>query len=185
MNELLQLALIVIVALLFMQIHFHKKYFVDKLRQDLFRIRDELFQYAARGGIAFDHPAYTMARTYLNGSIRYAERLSLIKFSVSGFVLGRHKSIFIADIENRLKGISPDQRSRIDSALNEATALTIFYIVDKNVVTFLLSRFLRTINKAKSIFKLTKVRDLLSKQYEEQYIDAIYSEGSIDQHKVA
>lgn len=49
----------------------------DEFRQKLFAIRDELFDFAADGGIPFEHPAYCTLRADVNRLIRFAERLSL------------------------------------------------------------------------------------------------------------
>lgn len=58
----------------------YRKYSVDKFRQEVFALRDELFDYAAEGHVPFDHPAYTMLRTTMNGFIRFGHRLSLWQF---------------------------------------------------------------------------------------------------------
>ena len=50
---------------------------LDSFRQNMFAIRDELFDFAADGNIAFDHPAYMMLRNQMNGFIRYAHHLTV------------------------------------------------------------------------------------------------------------
>lgn len=55
---------------------FVKDYRLDALRQRLFRLRGELFDYAASGAIAFDHPAYGMLRARINRLIRFAHRFT-------------------------------------------------------------------------------------------------------------
>ena len=57
----------------------YRDYRADSLRQDLFEIRDELFDQAASGLVDFDEPAYDMLRETLNGNIRFAHRLSLLR----------------------------------------------------------------------------------------------------------
>jgi hypothetical protein len=49
---------------------------LDEFRQRVFIVRDELFDFAAAGGIAFDHPAYKLLRQSMNGFIRYAHQLT-------------------------------------------------------------------------------------------------------------
>ena len=51
-------------------------YFIDKFRSRLFELRGEIFQFAANGNIAFDHPTYTTLRSTINGMPRFAHRLS-------------------------------------------------------------------------------------------------------------
>jgi hypothetical protein len=48
----------------------------DMFRQQMFALRDELFDFAAEGHIAFDHPAYILLRQLMNGFIRYAHNLT-------------------------------------------------------------------------------------------------------------
>ena len=48
----------------------------DLFRQQMFGLRDELFDYAADGKIAFDDPAYMLLRQLMNGFIRYAHNLT-------------------------------------------------------------------------------------------------------------
>ncbi len=56
---------------------------LDGFRQEMFAIRDELFDYAADGNIAFDHPAYMLLRKQMNGLIRYGHQLTVFRFSMT------------------------------------------------------------------------------------------------------
>jgi hypothetical protein len=49
---------------------------VDIFRQQMFALRDELFDFAVQGGIRFDDPAYILLRHLMNGFIRYAHNLT-------------------------------------------------------------------------------------------------------------
>lgn len=53
-------------------------YRVDVFRQQMFALRDELFDYARAGNIAFEHPAYVMLRETAHDFIRRAERLGVL-----------------------------------------------------------------------------------------------------------
>ncbi len=55
----------------------YRDYRVDTFRQQLFSLRDQLFDYAVSRQIAFDHPAYGFHRRNINGMIRFAHRLTL------------------------------------------------------------------------------------------------------------
>lgn len=52
---------------------------LDSFRQNMFALRDELFDYAASGKISFSHPAYRLLRQSMNGFIRHGHRLSLFQ----------------------------------------------------------------------------------------------------------
>lgn len=56
---------------------------VDLFRQRMFALRDELFDFALDGGVAFDDPAYKLLRNLMNGTIRYAHNLTPYRAAVS------------------------------------------------------------------------------------------------------
>ncbi len=56
---------------------FYRDYRLDKVRQSLFALRDELFDLALDERIAFDDPAYKMLRDTINGMIQFGHRYGL------------------------------------------------------------------------------------------------------------
>lgn len=50
-------------------------YRIDLFRERMFALRDQLFDFAAAGGVSFDHPAYGLLRSTMNGYIRFAHRM--------------------------------------------------------------------------------------------------------------
>jgi hypothetical protein len=56
----------------------YRDYRIDAYRQRLFALRNQLWDYAAAGNISFDHPAYLIVRSRMNGLIRFAHLLSFI-----------------------------------------------------------------------------------------------------------
>lgn len=69
---------------------FWKEYCLDVFRHNLFALRDELFIYAGRGNIGFQHPAYRMLRDRMNSSIRYGHELTLSRLLLA-MVMVPHK----------------------------------------------------------------------------------------------
>lgn len=55
----------------------------DLFRQQMFAIRDELWDFADAGNISFDDPAYTLLRQLMNGFIRYAHNLTPYRICLS------------------------------------------------------------------------------------------------------
>jgi hypothetical protein len=55
---------------------------LDSFRQNMFSLRDELFDYAASGKIEFGHPAYRLLRQSMNGFIRHGHRLSVFQIVI-------------------------------------------------------------------------------------------------------
>jgi hypothetical protein len=56
---------------------------LDSFRQNMFALRDEVFDYAASGKIGFDHPSYKLLRQSMNGFIRYAHRLTFYRLCLT------------------------------------------------------------------------------------------------------
>ena len=59
-----------------------RSYRVDRLRDQLFGLRNELFDITAQGALSFDDPAYQMLRNTMNGLIRGAEHISFFRYMV-------------------------------------------------------------------------------------------------------
>lgn len=62
----------------------YQTYRVDKLRQDLFAIRDALFDEALTEKISFDSEVYVVARQVTNGMIRFGHRLNALSMLILG-----------------------------------------------------------------------------------------------------
>lgn len=60
-----------------------KTFRIDAVRQQLFELRGELFDYASGGEIDFNHLAYKMLRMRLNGTIQFAHRVSFARLIMS------------------------------------------------------------------------------------------------------
>jgi len=56
---------------------------LDAFRQEMFALRDELFDYAAKGHIEFNDPAYRLLRQVMNGFIRYGHQLTFFRVCVT------------------------------------------------------------------------------------------------------
>lgn len=71
--------LFVIAVLLAIRLFFyeHRQYWIDSTRQEIFRIRDDLFDAAIEKGIPFDHPAYGMTRQTMNSLIRLLPQITI------------------------------------------------------------------------------------------------------------
>ena len=56
----------------------YRDYRLDYFRQKLFGLRDELFDLADSGRVAFDSPAYGMLRLVINGTIQFGHQFGLL-----------------------------------------------------------------------------------------------------------
>lgn len=56
----------------------YRDYCVDKFRQEMFALRDELFDLGRAGTVSYSHPAYGLLRSTMNGFIRFGHRFTLL-----------------------------------------------------------------------------------------------------------
>lgn len=97
-NSLVSLAAIAGLWIFFFWLY--RDYRLDKFRESLFSLRDELYDLGLNEKIGFDHLSYGMLRSLINGSIQFGHRLGL--FGILTFVLIRRK-------EERFTKISFDE----------------------------------------------------------------------------
>jgi hypothetical protein len=85
MNQLNEcvIALAGLVALWGMWYFLLKEQRIDQFREELFAIRDELFDMAANGELKFQQSAYTEFRVLLNGMLRFAHRANLVGLNIA------------------------------------------------------------------------------------------------------
>jgi hypothetical protein len=60
--------------------YFWRDYRTDAFRDHVFDIRERLFLFAARGGVNFGDPAYSILRHRMNVVLRYAHAYTLLRF---------------------------------------------------------------------------------------------------------
>jgi hypothetical protein len=91
--------------------------FVDSFRQNIFTLRDELFDYAAEGNISFEHPAYKDLRLAMNSVILYAEKITFLRW-VFALIVNKYAPDPVATkywhrMVNSIASLGPGQRDHI------------------------------------------------------------------------
>ncbi len=76
----LVVSILSLAGLCWLALWLYPRYRVDLFRHEMFVLRDGFFSEAARGVISFEHPAYGMLRTTMNGFIRFGHQLPLLQF---------------------------------------------------------------------------------------------------------
>ncbi len=96
-------------------------YRLARYRQGLFEVRDALFDYAAEGKIPFDHPAYGMLRSTINGFIRFGHRLSFSHIVLMAALDSQRSAQSEYSFSNRwatnTEGLPSEVKARLDSLL--------------------------------------------------------------------
>lgn len=101
----------------------YRRYRVDLLREQLFIIRNDLFDHAARGEISFSAEAYKVARLALNGMIRFAHVINLTRIVVNRVFQERYRVNLDAYEKQRVHAIEDlpvGQRRLIIAAYDKA-----------------------------------------------------------------
>jgi hypothetical protein len=124
------------------------RYRLEAFRQDLFAIRNALFDDAFAGVIAFDHPAYQMTRESINSLIRFAHRLNTIQLIVLLAVYRRHPEInrysnFDEELMKQCSHLSPEARERILSARYQTKTRVLKYNIALRIFMWIRHRLFR------------------------------------------
>lgn len=105
---------------------------MEAFRQSLFELRDRVFDFAASGAISFDHPAYVMLRTTINGGIRVGHRetawhavvlMALLNSEDTELIFARHDEKW----KQATKDLTPDVQAEIKKIRERIRFLAGFY----------------------------------------------------------
>ena len=110
--------------------------FLDLLRQRLFAIRDDLFDFAADGGIEFDDPVYRELREDINNFIRFAHKLSFARmiFAPWGMPDNHPAMVSIRNWTERANQLRPLAKRKLFDVRAEVLQEVVSYIVRRSVV---------------------------------------------------
>jgi hypothetical protein len=94
-------------------------YRIDALRDRLFALREELFDYAVEGKVSFDDPAYFRLRQLINSLIRFAHRLTVTRLFVGEALTSRKwREVFgnpLLDWQKSVESLPKEQRQRLET----------------------------------------------------------------------
>ncbi len=110
-----------------------RDYRTDKIRQDVFKLRDSLFDEALKGNISFESEAYKLMRQIFNGYNRMAHRVTLLQFifylkSIDDDCM-RVESDFIVKFNDSLRDLNSDQKALIEKYKTKFNALVIYNLI--------------------------------------------------------
>lgn len=109
------------------------RYRIDLLRHKLFKVRDDLFWYVANAdGIDHTSDAYCMARTTINGMIRFADELTLGQLFIDYWVFRKSPVLgenYEQDFEAALLSLDEGHRLKLDYALTKMHEAVIAHVI--------------------------------------------------------
>ncbi len=128
-----------------------KDLFVDEYRQQLFEVRDELFNMAFRGELPFDSEGYLSLRELLNGTIRFAHVMS--PFTL--IILHVYREKILPDTEDeyadpRIKSDLENYPETFDYVFSKSASLTIDHLSRSSLLTKVLFFALRSTRWSKN-----------------------------------
>jgi hypothetical protein len=119
-------SLISIALLVVLVFWLYRDFCTDRFRQEMFKLRDELFNEAAQGNISFDMASYGMLRNAINGFIRFGHRLNIIQVILLAVV--------IKNTESRLSLFSERFKASIQNLDEEQQKLFKMYCIRMNFI---------------------------------------------------
>jgi len=107
---------------------------VDLFRQQMFTLRDELFDFALEGNIDLNDPAYIQLRELMNGFIRYAHNLTayrtLMSFLRWKCTSGEPVKGWATSWEHALSNVqNKDIKAKLEGFRSKASMLVVSQIV--------------------------------------------------------
>lgn len=70
---------LVALSFLYIWLRCHWRWKIDYFRNELFALRDKLFDYALQGKLSFDDPAYVLLRSRINRLLRFAHKTTSVR----------------------------------------------------------------------------------------------------------
>lgn len=127
-TALASLASIGMLAVLLFRLYRHLA--LEQFRQKIFALRDELFDCALDGQIAFTAPAYGLLRQTMNGMIRFGHRANLLFAAMLGITaIEPRQPSFRARMQQAKRSLSGEQRQLVDEFQRRMNFLTIEFLV--------------------------------------------------------
>jgi len=154
-----------------------RQFFLDNLRQRLFAIRDELFDFAADGGIAFDHLAYRGLRDNINSLILFGDKLTFSR-ALFAALAAQPESAVVREYELWTKAVDelqPLARRVVINTHVQAQMAVIRYLFARSLLLYLLSWLIQLaalwISTARHFYRelLPTFAARLEKQAREEY----------------
>lgn len=97
----------------------YRSYSLARFRQDIFDLRDELFDRAYKGLVSFEHPAYSMLRSTMNGFLRFGHMLSFWQIFIFMILVRKEKMNLPHSYEQEWEKATRDLDDELKTQLNQ------------------------------------------------------------------
>jgi hypothetical protein len=130
------LSMISILALCYLIFWLFRRTGVARFRQEMFFLRDGLFDEARDGLIDFNHPAYGYLRMTMNGFIRFGHRLTLWQLLFTWLLIGKPDTTRLLGTKSSWAYVSRDLNGPVLKRLNEYRSRMAFIVVKHLLLSF-------------------------------------------------
>jgi hypothetical protein len=131
-------------------------YRLDSLREKLFAIRNDLFQFAARGGISFSDPSYRTLRDLMNGMIRYAYKLNGTQLLLTAIAYSSRKDeqwrIPVRLWHETVEALPAIQKDKLMSSHDEMFRVVMKHIAGGNIILLMAFSLLKLLRLLVKVF---------------------------------
>lgn len=112
----------------------YRNFAVDDFRDKMFALRDEFFDAANDGLIDFDHLAYGLLRSTMNGFIRHANKLTFFDCVVTMLVLRKqqktlHEFSFTGRWEDAITALPEEAKTDLEKYRTKMLSLAIKHVI--------------------------------------------------------
>ncbi len=127
-------SLVSLFGLMWLFFWLYRRYSVDRFRQEMFEIRDKLFDYARTTGLEFDSQAYIIPRQTMNGFIRFADRLTLSQI-IFNVILGKKDDIAVISKQfqevwcRATQGLDKKTANELEDLRDQINQLVLKYLI--------------------------------------------------------
>lgn len=143
----------VMFGIFFVWFNDYAQYNLDRTRQRLFAIRDQLFMDAVEGRIDMDSEAHQMMRAMLQGSIRFTERLSMFRL-IRLILLDQRINFsegYNTSLAEALRQVDGKQRKVIHKALEDMNMVLINHLVHSSIILLTIVELVRVVSLSKQL----------------------------------
>lgn len=128
----------------------YRQYHIDRVRHELFVIRNHFFDSAAHGEhILFEDPAYMMTRTTINGMLRSIEDFTLLNLLVLVWRYSRSRARrdscarHTIRFKRSIAQLSPEGRKLVWDTTRDATRVFVTYALYTSIIGLVLIALFR------------------------------------------
>lgn len=175
-------SLISILGIFYIFMWRYRPLIMDSFRQDIFGLRDELFDFAADGNIEFGHRAYGLLRTTMNGYIRFAHDFSIWQATIATAITSREDREYLRGRGARAlwieatKDLDVDVKEKLDFYRDrmEFLAVSYFFLASPHsillIIPFVAFMTLRHPDEAKRVSEEASQKVLRRKKYQNRKV---------------